>query len=77
MHVSAPALFRKKYKFVAAIGISIFAAHTILLCFYKEMFVVEALLRSALVALVYLLSTYVFAHLLYYKRSFRDLFRRF
>jgi glucose-6-phosphate-specific signal transduction histidine kinase len=77
MHVSASALFRKNYKRVAAIGFALFAADAALLFFYKEMPVVEALLRSFAGVLIYMAGTYVFAHFLYHERSFRDLFRRF
>jgi apolipoprotein N-acyltransferase len=77
VNVIAPSFVRKNHKHADVMGVSLFAANTIFLSFYREMPVVEALLRSVVVALIYMLSAYLFAHFVYQKRSFRDLFRRF
>jgi hypothetical protein len=63
MYVIAPVLARKSYKYAALMIISVFAASTIFLFFYKEMPVAEALLRSIVIALIQMVTAFFYAHL--------------
>jgi hypothetical protein len=63
MKVTAPAFARKNYKHVATMGIFVFAANVISLCFFNKMAVPEALLRSVAVVLIYMTSAFIFSRL--------------